>query len=172
MSEARHDAEHRAPVMKRRADMRRAARWLRMQRAVRLSDDRGAAAVEFALVMPILVLLLFGIVEFARVWNVKQVLTDAAREGARIAVVAERQNFETIQLLRDSVERVVKRTAVAAAMDTSETKLNIDTSYGVGGPTGSEARVELTYQYQPLFGSWILPESALQLRTFAAMRNE
>jgi Flp pilus assembly protein TadG len=151
--------------------MRRAARWLRMERASRCRDDRGAAAVEFALVMPILILLLFGIIEFARVWNVKQVLTDAAREGARIAVVAERQNLTTLEL-RDSVARVVKRTAVAAAIDTLATKLNIDTSTGVGGPAGTEARVQLTYQYQPLFGTWILSESVMQLRTFSVMRNE
>ena len=55
----------------------------------RRSDDprAGQALVEFALVAPILLLLLLGIVDFARAWNVYEVLTDAAREGAREAVV-------------------------------------------------------------------------------------
>ena len=49
---------------------------------------RGQALVEFALILPILMILLMGIIEFGRAWNVKQVLTDASREGARLAVVA------------------------------------------------------------------------------------
>jgi Flp pilus assembly protein TadG len=43
----------------------------------------GAAAVELALVLPILLLLVFGIVDFGRAYNAKISLTQAAREGAR-----------------------------------------------------------------------------------------
>ncbi len=45
--------------------------------------DRGAAAVEFALILPILIVLVLGIVEFGRVYNVQISVTNAAREGAR-----------------------------------------------------------------------------------------
>jgi len=48
-------------------------------------DDRGAAAVEFALVLPILVLLLFGIIQFGHLFNQWQQLEHATREGARWA---------------------------------------------------------------------------------------
>lgn len=51
-------------------------------------DDRGAAAVEFALVFPILVVILFGIVEFGSVYNAQLQLTSAAREGARTMAVS------------------------------------------------------------------------------------
>ncbi len=47
------------------------------------SDERGAAAVEFALVLPLLVLLVFGIVQFGIAYNRVQGLQAAAREGAR-----------------------------------------------------------------------------------------
>jgi Flp pilus assembly protein TadG len=47
----------------------------------------GAAAVEFAVVAPILVLFAFGMIEFARVMMVEEVLTNAAREGCRKAVL-------------------------------------------------------------------------------------
>jgi Flp pilus assembly protein TadG len=50
-------------------------------------NERGQALVEFALVMPILLLLIMGVVEFGRAWNLQQTITDAAREGARRAVV-------------------------------------------------------------------------------------
>lgn len=45
--------------------------------------ERGAAAVEFALILPVLVLLVLGLVEFSRVYNVQISLSNAAREGAR-----------------------------------------------------------------------------------------
>lgn len=49
--------------------------------------ERGAAAVEFALVAPLLILLVFGIIEFGRVWSARNVYISAAREGARVAAV-------------------------------------------------------------------------------------
>lgn len=50
-------------------------------------SDRGAAAVEFALVFPMLVLVLIGIVEYGSVFNAQLMLTSAAREGARTMAV-------------------------------------------------------------------------------------
>lgn len=48
---------------------------------------RGASAVEFAIVAPVFFLLVLGIIEFGRMVMVQQVITNAAREGARIAVL-------------------------------------------------------------------------------------
>ena len=53
----------------------------------RLIKRKGAATVEFALVVPFLLLLLVGVFEFGRAIMVQQILTNAAREGARRAVV-------------------------------------------------------------------------------------
>jgi len=50
------------------------------------SDD-GASAVEFAIVLPLLMLLLFGMIEFGLIIYNKQVITNASREGARYAIV-------------------------------------------------------------------------------------
>jgi len=49
--------------------------------------DRGAAAVEFALVLPVLLLLVIGMLEFSRAYNVQISLTNAAREGARVMAI-------------------------------------------------------------------------------------
>jgi Flp pilus assembly protein TadG len=46
-------------------------------------DERGAAVVEFALILPILVLFVFGIIEFGRAYSARIQLTAAVREGAR-----------------------------------------------------------------------------------------
>ncbi|MBP2675883.1 MAG: TadE family protein, partial [Deltaproteobacteria bacterium] len=47
----------------------------------------GQNIVEFALVVPMLLLLVFGIAEFGRAWMTRNILTGAAREAVRIAVV-------------------------------------------------------------------------------------
>lgn len=49
----------------------------------RWGSERGAAAVEFALILPILVLILFGVIEFGGVYNAQLMVTSAAREAAR-----------------------------------------------------------------------------------------
>ena len=48
---------------------------------------KGQSLVEFALVVPILVLLMFGIAEFGRAWMTRNILTGAAREAVRAVVV-------------------------------------------------------------------------------------
>ena len=50
-------------------------------------DQEGAAAVEFALLLPLLVLLLFGMIEFGLAFNTRIQATNAAREAARRAVI-------------------------------------------------------------------------------------
>ena len=49
--------------------------------------QRGAAVVEFAVVLPLLLTVLFGIIEYGWVFMVRQTLQTAAREGARLAVL-------------------------------------------------------------------------------------
>lgn len=55
-----------------------------MSSLVDRSRERGAVALEFALILPILVMLMFGIVEFGRAYNTIISLNGAAREGARV----------------------------------------------------------------------------------------
>jgi hypothetical protein len=61
---------------------------------------RGAAVVEFALVLPIFFLMVFAMIEFGRMVMVRQVLTNASREGARIGVL----DGATTQEVVDTVE--------------------------------------------------------------------
>ena len=52
-----------------------------------IRDEHGGSLVEFAIVMPILLLLVAGLVEFGILYYDKQVLTNASREGARAGIV-------------------------------------------------------------------------------------
>ena len=50
----------------------------------RLRDERGASAVEFGMIVPLLLVLLLGIIEFGHAFQVQGTLSAAAREGARV----------------------------------------------------------------------------------------
>ena len=50
-------------------------------------DDSGVGVVEFALVLPLLMMLVFGTVQFGLLYNRQQALHAAAREGARLAAI-------------------------------------------------------------------------------------
>jgi Flp pilus assembly protein TadG len=52
------------------------------------TSERGAAAVEFALLMPILIMIILGIMEFGRAYSVQMSLTNAAREGVRSVAIS------------------------------------------------------------------------------------
>jgi len=67
--------------------------------------DRGAAAVEMALVMPLLILMIMGIIDFGRIFNGEIQLSQAAREGARIAALGTSGSF--------TVQNVIARTEAA-----------------------------------------------------------
>src|SRR5215469_8310359 len=62
---------------------------MRRRWAPKTPRDRGAAAVEFALLLPLLLLLVFGIIDFGRALNAQITLTQAAREGSRLAALGE-----------------------------------------------------------------------------------
>jgi hypothetical protein len=53
----------------------------------RLISERGAELIEFALILPMLLLIMLGIIDFGFMFQRYEVLTNAAREGARIAVL-------------------------------------------------------------------------------------
>ena len=103
--------------------------------------QQGAAAVEFALIMPILILLLFGIVEFGRAYNTQISLTGAAREGARVMAI---QN-----------DVLLATTATVAAAPSVNPAPSVDiapTSCSTGTNVSVTASTDLTYNI-PLFDS-------------------
>ena len=65
---------------------------------MRLKSQRGVAAVEFAIVLPVLVLLLFGAIEFGLLLYNQQVITNASREGARAGIVSQSPRVSDAQI--------------------------------------------------------------------------
>jgi Flp pilus assembly protein TadG len=131
-------------------------------------NERGQALVEFAIVLPMLLLLLLGIVDFARAWNVYEVLTDAAREGARIAVV-DHQPAITEQDVRDAIVAAGQRAAIG--IDPADITI---TGFDAGRGTRATVRIEYDHELKwvgALLGL-ISGERTLSLTSEFAMRNE
>jgi Flp pilus assembly protein TadG len=74
-------------------------------KVVSKSHERGAAAVEFALLAPILIMVLLGIMEFGRAYNVQMSLTNAAREGVRSMAINNSQT-EALSATKGAAEAV------------------------------------------------------------------
>jgi hypothetical protein len=67
-------------------------RWRRRSKGGRHSDRaRGAAVVEFAVILPLLLTILFGIIEYGWLFMVRQTLQQAAREGCRVGILQSSQ---------------------------------------------------------------------------------
>ena len=75
-------------------------------------DDRGAALVEFAIVLPVLIVLIMGIVEFGWIYNGFITITGAAREGARVAAI----NGDYVQAVEHHVVSLPSLKGVTANM--------------------------------------------------------
>jgi Flp pilus assembly protein TadG len=103
--------------------------------------DRGAAAVEFALLLPVLLLLVFGIIDFGRALNAQVTLTQAAREGARLAALNQ--------------PNVVSRTQ-AAATGLSPVTVTVTSSCPTGAGQGVDAVVQTSYSF-----SFVTPVGAV-----------
>jgi Flp pilus assembly protein TadG len=58
-----------------------------MNRTAQEKQQRGTSTLEFIVVLPTLLLVLFAIIEFSRAWLTVNIVTTASREGARVGVV-------------------------------------------------------------------------------------
>jgi Flp pilus assembly protein TadG len=70
-----------------------------IRRNMRAEGQKGASAIEFAILLPLLVVILFGIVEFSILFYDKAVITNASREGAREGIVFQNPRYEDDALL-------------------------------------------------------------------------
>lgn len=131
------------------------------------ASEDGQALVEFALVIPVLLLLILGLVEFSRAWNIQQVLTDAARESLRSSVVAN-PDFSY-----EAMRRLIDQSLLRASLDPALAEVSVE---GWKTGTGTPARIRVDYRYDfgffaPLLG-WATGERSLALSTSFVMRNE
>lgn len=110
-------------------------------------EDRGAALVEFAVVAPLLLILLLGMVEYGWVFSNNLDTRHGAREAARLAAV----NWDT----RDAIA-----TETCDRMDINAGSGAIITFGGGGGDVGDIATVSISVPYQPIVNFPLIPVPA------------
>jgi Flp pilus assembly protein TadG len=108
-----------------------------VKKRIRIRNEQGQTMTEFALVLPILALLLFAVIQFGIVFNNYVTLTDATRAGARRAAVSRQDPY------RDSVVMDAVR---ASATDLDGSKLAVAPPSSTWD-SGTDVTVTATYPY-------------------------
>ncbi|MEZ2388303.1 TadE family protein [bacterium RCC_150] len=106
-------------------------------------SERGAAAVEFALVAPILVLLLLGIMEFGRAYNAQVALTNAAREGVRVMAISNDQT---------AAKTAAKNAAISLNPKLQDTNFVFTPASCPPNTSGTQMSVTINYTLSTLTG--------------------
>jgi len=119
--------------------------------------------VEFALILPILLILLFGIVEFGLLLYNQQVITNASREGARYGIVA-RADRRTLEEISEVVDDYAGSRMITFGSDTPTTEIEAS-----GTSFGDDLRVIVTFHYDflvmPNFVAFLVGGETLQAAT-------
>lgn len=136
----------------------------------RTQDRRsGMAMVEMVIVLPLLLMMLFGVVEFGVMFGQWQTVTNAAREGARTAVVFRGGCVPAT--VENEVRSKVKRYASAAGVALSDADIAVS---GACGASDTDATVTVTHPYDfhvlPGFVQSLGP--SMNLVGDSSMRNE
>ena len=132
--------------------------------------ERGAELVEFALVFPLLLLVMLGIMDFGFMFQRYEVLTNAAREGARLAILPGYTDAN----VTTRVNAYLTASGLTAPVTVT---VGVPQTLSVGGPCITVRPVTVSHNYQFMFGSifGLFGGTSLatrQLNATAAMRTE
>ncbi len=144
-----------------------------------MKNNRGVAIVEFAIVLPLLIILVFGIIEFGFIIYNKAMITNASREGARIGIVYRIDSGNNYLPPNDAAVRPLIETRIndylrssLISFDPAAVKtVSIEV---IGTSPGGELKVTVNYPYKflviPGFISTIGP--TISLSAVTSMRLE
>jgi TadE-like protein len=111
-----------------------------------IRNPRGSTAIELALVLPVLVLLLFGIVEFSLLFYNQQIITNASREAARAGIVAGSPRISDGEI-RNVVATYCTDHLITFG-EANNPVVEIDPSGDrTGSPFGQDLKVKVSYNY-------------------------
>lgn len=95
-----------------------------------LRSERGAAALEFAILLPILLLMLYGFIEGARMYQARMAMSYAAREGARVLAVGDHDMAAArAAVLNRAYPLTAARMGVAESVDLAAERVVVTVSY-------------------------------------------
>lgn len=137
----------------------------------RIKNQRGAALIETAITLPLVLLVSVSIFEFGRAYQTWQVLTNAAREGARIAVLPDYTDTQVTDTVRNYLTSGRLTNAGTAS-------IIVVRNEPFGATTASRVTVNYPFQFMVLNGvvRLVRPDSTvgtpLTMQSSALMRNE
>jgi Flp pilus assembly protein TadG len=108
-------------------------------------DQRGASVVEFAIILPLIVWLIFGIMEIGFVLYDKNMITQASREGARAGVI-----FRVPAVTDDEIVEVVNNYLGTSLITFGEPQTATVTVTRNGLSAGDPLKVTVSYTYTAL----------------------
>ena len=109
----------------------------------RLRNQRGAALLETAITLPLVLLVTVSIFEFGRAYQTWQVMTNAAREGARIAVIAGTSDTQVSDAVRTYMQNGQLKSYAAAT-------ITVNRNVPFGNTTASTITVSYPFQFTVL----------------------
>jgi Flp pilus assembly protein TadG len=110
-------------------------------------SERGAELIEFALILPLLIFIILGLVDFGFMFQRFEVVTNAAREGARIAVLP---GYLEPDVTARVTSYLTNGGVAATTSNTSVSVTNVAIAAGAG-PALTGKRVQVTYASPYLF---------------------
>jgi Flp pilus assembly protein TadG len=116
--------------------------------ALKMGDKTGASAVEFAIILPVLILFLFGIIEFSILFYDKAVITNASREGARAGIVYHYPEPVNAAAIQQVVLDYCAGHLITFAETSTEPLITIIPTATTGLEAGQPLTVRVTYDYQ------------------------
>ena len=135
----------------------------------RWRSERGAELIEFAIVTPILLFIIAGIIDFGMMFRTYEAVTNAAREGARVGVLP---GYAPVDV-QNRVDGYLTASGLAGAHTTAVVNIPVATTAG----TFTARAVTLNYTYQfvvlgavaPIFGGSF---GSINLNAVSVMRTE
>ena len=109
----------------------------------KINNEKGAALVEFAIVLPLLLMLVFGMIEFSIMFYDKAVITNASREGARAGIVYD---FPA-RISTGDIETIVGNYCSGRLITFGSTNQETTTVSGPCTNAGDTITVSVTYPY-------------------------
>jgi Flp pilus assembly protein TadG len=142
-----------------------------------MRNERGTALIEAAITIPILLLIGVGLFEFGRAFQHAQILTNAAREGARMAVLPNTTTAAVEERVRDYMG---DGSIPNPDSDTIVVGINKDAAMTVNGASVSASEVTIDYPFDFMVlapvAKLVNPKSTTPgsktMRVSALMRNE
>ena len=140
---------------------------------IKRNKERGAALIESAITIPIILLIAVAIFDFGRAYQTWQVLTNAAREGARVSVIVGKTDDQ----VRDAVTRYVQAGGLPIS---AEHPLDITLERSIDLGSNNASRITVNYGFKFIVLGPIMRMAdrsstrgnALTMGAVAVMRNE